>query len=229
MKRTLVSIALSTASVLLAADQSDPRFEKWMESSRKIFASHHLIAYVRLAHIGRKGGELEFRYDRYPDGPERVQRPDGATLARKKGKKWIESDDWGESGEPVDESVAEQTDAIIGYVDLPLKSKGESRDKSQGAVVVRVSDQRTTKEGNEEIVFEQGREHQTGINYPKFTFFRFKGAGPDDVTLSEFSGPVYDSGGAKVQLDVRYDYMISVKMDETNLKIITPSPTPAHQ
>jgi hypothetical protein len=216
--------------MLFAGDQSDPRFEKWMESSSKIFASHHLIAYVRLAHIGRKGGELEFRYDRYPDKVERVQRPDGAALARKKDKKWVESDDWGETGEPVDPEVAKQTEVLVSYVDLPLKSKGESRDKSQGAVVVRVIDQRTTKEGNEEIVFEQGREHQTQGNYPKFTFFRFKGAYPDDVALSEFSGPVYDSGGGKVQLDVRYDYMIAVKMDKTNVNIITPtpSPSPAH-
>jgi hypothetical protein len=82
-------------------------------------------------------------------------------------------------------------------------------------VVVRVVDQRKTKEGDEEIVFEQGREHQNpDLNYPKYTFFRYKDADPDDVVLSEFSGPVYDSGGGKVQLDVRYDYMVSVKMEE---------------
>jgi hypothetical protein len=90
--------------------------------------------------------------------------------------------------------------------------------------MVRVVDQRTTKEGNEEIVFEQGREHpNANLNYPKYTFFRYKDAQPDDVFLSEFSGPVYDSGGGKVQLDVRYEFMIAVKMD--NVKIITPPPS----
>jgi len=221
-----VAILIAMTFLLSAADQVDPRFEKWRESSHQIFATHHLIAYVRLAHIDRKGAPFEFRYDRYPDGPERAQRPDGAALARKKGQKWLESDDWGETGDPVDPSVAKQTEGMISYVDLPLKDKGESRDKSQGAVVVRVIDQRKTKDGDEEIVFERGREHQNAnLNYPKYTFFRYKDAQPDDVFLSEFSGPVYDSGGGKVQLDVRYEYMIAVKMDKTNVNIITPTPS----
>src|SRR5437763_1462556 len=133
-----ISILIASTFLLLAADQADPRFEKWRESSRQIFASHHLIAYVKLAHIDRKGPPFEFRYDRYPDGLERIQRPDGAALARKKGKNWLESDDWGETGDSVDPSVAKQTEGMIAYVDIPLKDKGETRDKSQGAVVVRV-------------------------------------------------------------------------------------------
>ncbi len=228
MRPILVSLLLLAAFSLFAADQSDPRFEKWLDNSRKIFASHHLIAYVRLAHIDRKGPPFEFRYDRYPDGPERIQKPDGDSLARKKGGQWRVSDDWAETGDALDASVAKQTNAMIGYVDLSLKSKGESRDKSQGGVVVRVTDQRKTKEGDEEIVFEQGREHKKEqLNYPKFTFFRYKDAAPDDVYLSAFSGPVYDSGGGKVQLDVRYEYMIAVKMDKTNVNIITPTPSPS--
>lgn len=221
MRPTLLALLLTAVS-LLAADQSDPRFQKWLDQSQKIFATHHLIAYVKLAHIDRKGPPFEFRYDRYPNKVERVQRPDGAALARKNGKKWLESDDWGETGDPVDPEVAKQTEVLLSYVGLPLRSKGESRDKSQGAVVVRVIDQRTTKEGDEEIVFEQGRENQTGANYPKYTFFRHKGADPDDVQLSEFSGPVYEAGGGKVQLDVRYEYLIEVKMD-----VMTPSPSPS--
>jgi hypothetical protein len=93
VSRLSISLALLVASSLLAADQTDPRFEKWLDQSRKIFASHHLIAYVRLAHIDRKGPPFEFRYDRYPEGIERVQRPDGAALARKKGKNWLVSDE----------------------------------------------------------------------------------------------------------------------------------------
>jgi hypothetical protein len=228
MRRAIAALILLAGLSALAADQTDPRFGKWMETSRQIFASHHLIAYIRLAHIDRKGPPFEFRYDRYPDGLERVQRPDGAALARKKGQKWRESADWAETGDPVDPSVAKQTEIMTSYVDLPLKDKGESRDKSQGAVVLRVIDQRTTKEGNEEIIFERGREHQNAnLNYPKYTFFRYKDAQPDDVFLSAYSGPVYDSGGGKVQLDVRYEFMVAVKMDETNVKIITPTPSPS--
>jgi hypothetical protein len=228
VKRTLVGLLSLATLSLLAADQIDPRLEKWLEQSRKIFAANHLIAYVRLAHIDKKGPPFEFRYDRYPEGIERVQKPDGAALAHQKGKKWKVSDDWGETGEEVDPSVAKQTEGMIGYVDIPLANKHESRDKSQGADVIRVIDQRKTKEGNEEIVFEQGRERQKkDVRYPRYTFFRFKDSQPDDVVLSEFSGPIYTTGGDRVQLDVRYEHMIQVKMDESNVKIITPPPSPS--
>ena len=227
MRAALLAFLLGSA-LLLAADQGDPRFEKWLDQSRKIFAANHLIAYVRLAHIdSKKGAPFEFRYDRYPDGLERVQNSAGVALAHKKGKKWLESHDWGETGDEVDPDVAKQTEGMINYVNIPLANKHKSKDMSQGAVVVRMVDQRTTKEGNEEIDFEQGREHQTGVNYPKFTFFRFKDAKPDDVVLSQFSGPVYDAGGGRVQVNVRYEYMVAVKMDETNVKVVTPPPSPS--
>jgi hypothetical protein len=227
VKRALIAPLLLATLSIFAADQSDPRFEKWMEISRKIFASHHLIANVRLAHIDREGAPLEARYDRYPNKAERVQWSDGATFARKKDKAWLESQDWGESGKPVEAEEVMLAEMVISYADLPLKSKGQSRDKSQGATVVRVIDQRTTKEGNEEIVFEQGREHpKEQLNYPKYTFFRFKGAAPEDVQLSNFSGPVYDADGNKVQLDVRYEYTVAVKMDD--VKIVTPPPSATH-
>jgi hypothetical protein len=217
MRPILISFVLFTALSLFGADQSDPRFEKWLNRSQNIYATHHMIAYIRLAHLDSKGhrsGEAEFRYDRYPDKIERISRND-VSFVRKKGKKWIQSDDWGETGEPPEPEALKLIPVVISYADLPLRTKGESRDKSQGAVVVRVVDQRKTKEGDEEIVFEQGREHQNpDLNYPKYTFFRYKDADSDDVVLSEFSGPVYDSGGGKVQLDVRYDYMVSVKMEE---------------
>ena len=102
MKRAVIALLLLATLSLFAADQNDPRFEKWLEESRKTFESNHLIAYVHLAHIDGKGAPFEFRYDRYPEGIERVQKPDGAALAHQKGKKWKVSDDWGKTGEPVD-------------------------------------------------------------------------------------------------------------------------------
>jgi hypothetical protein len=96
MRPILISFVLFTAFSLFGADQSDPRFEKWMNRSQNIYASHHMIAYVRLAHLDSKGhrsGEAEFRYDRYPDKIERISRND-VSFVRKKAKKWIQSDDW---------------------------------------------------------------------------------------------------------------------------------------
>jgi len=39
VRRLSISLALLVASSLLAADQTDPRFEKWLDQSRKIFAA----------------------------------------------------------------------------------------------------------------------------------------------------------------------------------------------
>ncbi len=67
MRPILISLVLFTAFSLFGADQSDPRFEKWLNRSQNIYATHHMIAYVRLAHLDGKGdrsGEAEFRYDR---------------------------------------------------------------------------------------------------------------------------------------------------------------------
>jgi len=115
---------------------------------------------------------------------------------------------------------------LAGYAVIPIQSKGDSRDKSQGATVVRLIDQRTDKEGDEELVFETGREHQTNVNYPKYTFLRYKNADPDDAVLYKFSGPIYSQDGTKVQLDARYGYLIAVKM---NVNVVTPPPTSSPQ
>ena len=60
-----------------------------------------MIAYVRLESLEGKPHSDECRYDRYPGKVERIQLPSGLLYARKKGKKWIESEDWGESGKPL--------------------------------------------------------------------------------------------------------------------------------
>jgi hypothetical protein len=87
-------------------------------------------------------------------------------------------------------------------------------------------DQHTDEEGDEELVFEMGREHQTNVNYPTYTFLRYKNADPDDVVLYKFSGPIYSQGGTKVQLNARYGYLIAVKMD---VNVVTPAPTSSPQ
>ena len=87
-------------------------------------------------------------------------------------------------------------------------------------------DQHTDKEGDEELVFETGREHQTNVNYPTYTFLRYKNADPDDAVLYKFSGPIYSQDGTKVQLDARYGYLIAVKM---NVNVVTPPPTSSPQ
>lgn len=222
-----ISILIAATFSLFAADQSDQRFEKWMERSRKIYEANHMVVDLRLSSYDNKLPPAECHYDRYPGKVERVRLPTGGSFARKTAGKWLQSEDWGESGKPVKPDRSNMLNVFASYVDIPLRSKSESRDMSQRATIVRLIDQHTTDEGDEELVFEMGREHQTGVNYPKYTFLRYKNADPDDAVLYKFSGPVYSAGGSKVQLDARYGYLVAVKMDKTNVNIITPTPSPS--
>jgi hypothetical protein len=220
MRLVLPSLVLLSAISLSGAEESEARFEKLMDRSRKIFETNHLVVDLRLSSFDNKIPPAECHYDRYFGKVERIRLPDGATFARKEGGKWLESDDWGESGKPVKSARANELNVFAGYAVIPLKSKGESRDKSQGAIVVRLSDQHTDEQGDEELVFEMGREHQTNVNYPTYTFLRYKTAGPDDAVLYKFSGPIYSQGGARVQLDARYGYLVAAKMN-----VVTPPPS----
>ena len=217
-----ISILVAAASSLLATEQDDPRFAQWMENSRAAFANNHMIVYVKLESIDGKVPSEECRYDRYPGKVERIQLPSGLSYARKKGKKWIESDDWGESGKPVKKEEIAQLDNWVSWANVPLrKETPETRDKSQGAIVVRLVDQTTTPDGDEEFVFEQGREHQTGANYPRSTFIKYKNSKPEDAILYKYSGPVY-TGGGRVQVSLQFGLMIAVKME-----MVTPTPSAA--
>jgi len=226
MRLVLLSLVLLAALSLSGAEQSDPRFEKFMDRSRKIFETNHMVVDLQLSSYDNKIPPAECHYDRYPGKVERIRLPDGGTFARKEGGKWLESEDWGESGKPVKSARSNQLNVFAGYAVTPLQSKGESRDKSQGATVVRLIDQHTEKEGDEELVFETGREHQTNVNYPTYTFLRYKNADPDDAVLYKFSGPIYSQSGTKVQLDASYGYLIAVKMD---VNVVTPSPASSPQ
>ena len=215
-----ISFFLAAGSSLLAIEQDDPRFAQWMDNSREAFANNHMIAYAKLESLEGKSHSEEYRYDRYPGKVERIQLPSGLSYARKKGKKWIRSDDWGESGKPLKKDQVEQLNDWVAWVDVPLrKETPETRDKSQGAIVVRLINQTTTSDGDEEFVFEQGRENQTAVNYSRSTFLKYKNSKPGDAILYKFSGPVY-TGGGKVQLNIRYGLMIAVKME-----IVTPTPS----
>jgi len=54
---------------------------------------------------------------------ERIRLPDGGTFARKEGGKWLESEDWGESGKPVKSTRSNQLNVSAGYAVIPLESK----------------------------------------------------------------------------------------------------------
>src|SRR6266480_6216532 len=70
-----------------------------LKYSRDFYSKVHLVAIANLS-LG-SAGTAEFKYDRYPNGgPERIQCGDGE-FARKNGKSWLKSNDWGDTGKPV--------------------------------------------------------------------------------------------------------------------------------
>jgi hypothetical protein len=77
-----------------------------LKYSRDFYSKVHLVAIANLD-FGRDG-TAEFKYDRYPNGgPERIQTGDGK-FARKDGKTWLKSNDWGETGKPVDAQTSKR-------------------------------------------------------------------------------------------------------------------------
>lgn len=77
--------------------------------SREYYAGVHFVTIATLP--------ASFAYDRYPDnGPERI-RCDQGTFARKHGKPWLKSNDWGESGQPAGKEISRKLDGWIRLID----------------------------------------------------------------------------------------------------------------
>jgi tetratricopeptide (TPR) repeat protein len=78
--------------------------------SREFYAGVHFSAITE--------SKPSFGYQRYPDnGPERIQ-CDMGTFARKQGgRPWLKSEDWGETGRPVDPQTARKLDGWVKLVE----------------------------------------------------------------------------------------------------------------
>src|SRR5881296_4512429 len=85
MRLVLLSLVLLAALSLSGAEQSDPRFEKFMDRSRKIFETNHMVVDLQLSSYDNKIPPAECHYDRYFGKVERIRLPDGDTFARKQG------------------------------------------------------------------------------------------------------------------------------------------------
>ena len=149
-----------------------------IEFSRDFYAGVHFSAIAE--------SQPSFAYQRYPNnGPERVQ-CDGGTFARQHGKPWLTSQDWGESGSPVDARTARKLDAWVKLVDAIFNfAPGEVKlvEKSQEQARGRV-----------QWIFEARAENQTGAP------IRLRFAKPlydknPNALLHGFEGPLRVDGG----------------------------------
>src|SRR4029077_14508334 len=158
-----------------------------LKYSRDFYSKVHLVAIATLD-FGA-GGKADFKYDRYPNGgPERIQTGDGE-FARKDGKTWLKSNDWGETGKPVEAQTAKRLNNWVGLINARLNGEPASNDSSEGATVTKFLG-KEDKDEREEFVFEQSKEKPKASSYPHISFGRYKNAKDEQVLLSHFSGPM---------------------------------------
>jgi tetratricopeptide (TPR) repeat protein len=192
-----------------------------LKYSRDFYSKVHFVAIANLD-FGA-AGTAQFKYDRYPNGgPERIQTGDGE-FARKDGKTWLKSNDWGETGKQVDAQTAKRLNNWVGLINARLNGEPASKDPSEGATVMKFIGKEDQGE-REEFVFEESKEKPKAESYPHISFGRFKNAQDQQVLLSEFSGPMQlGARGAKVKISFSHLIAVQIK-DETNA---AESPPPA--
>ncbi len=198
-----------------------------LKYSRDFYSKVHFVAIAKLD-FG-PGGKAEFKYDRYPNGgPERIQ-AGGAEFARKDGKTWLRSNDWGETGKPVDAQTSKRLNNWVGLIDGRLIGGPASNDPSEGATVMKFLGKEDHGE-REEFVFEESKEKPKAKSYPHVSFGRYKNAKDQQVLLSEFSGPMR-LGAREAKVNISFSYLVAVQIkDETNAaESPSPSPTAANR
>jgi len=192
-----------------------------LKYSRDFYSKVHFVAIAKLD-FG-PGGTADFKYDRYPNGgPERMQAGD-AEFARKDGKTWLRSNDWGETGKPVDAQTSKRLNNWVGLIDARLNGEPSSNDPSEGSTVMKFLGKQDEGE-REEFVFEESKEKPKAKSYPHVSFGRYKNAKDQQVLFSEFSGPM-QLGAREAKVNVSFSYLVAVQIkDETNAAE-SPSPT----
>jgi tetratricopeptide (TPR) repeat protein len=190
-----------------------------LKYSRDFYSKVHFVAIANLD-FGA-AGTAQFKYDRYPNGgPERIQTGDGE-FARKDGKTWLKSNDWGETGKPVDAQTAKRLHNWIGLIDARLNGEPASKDPSEGATVMKFIGKEDQGE-REEFVFEESKEKPKAKSYPHISFGRFKNAQDQQMLLSEFSGPMR-LGAREAKVKISFSHLIAVNIQDVTEK----SPSPA--
>ncbi len=119
MKKNISIVFLSVGSLVLVLStlqaQDAQIVADNLEYSREFYAGVHFSAIVTLPRAS--AGKMEFKYDRYPNaGPERIQCDEGQ-FARKNGKTWLKSNDWGESGQPVGKDRTRKLDGWLKLIE----------------------------------------------------------------------------------------------------------------
>jgi len=214
MRRKFIGIAATSVFVLSTLGAQDAKFAAdSLKYSRDFYSKVHLVAIATLD-FGA-GGKAQFKYDRYPNGgPERIQTGDGE-FARKDGSAWLRSNDWGETGKPVDAQTSKRLNNWVGLINARLNGEPASNDASEGATVMKFLEKEDEGE-REEFVFEESKEKPKASSYPHISFGRYKNAKDEQVLLSHFSGPMR-LGVREAKVDIGFSHLIAVNVGEKRM------------
>jgi tetratricopeptide (TPR) repeat protein len=186
-------------------------FQKSIEYTRTIVEKQHLICMVDVEALNG-GKKTSFRYDHYPE-VERIQMKNGASFARKKDQQWLKSDDWAETGSKVSSDKSDELDSLVQYPYIALDDKRSTHDPTQGAVVVRLI-KREEVENTERLYYEEGREKQTGFDYPQFIFSKLKKE-PDERALLEGWAGLMRSDAERIHVNMNFSFLFLINVQET--------------
>jgi len=148
-----------------------------LEFSREFYAGVHFSAIAE--------SKPSFGYQRYPDnGPERIQCDQGTFARKQHGKPWLKSENWGESGRPVDKQTAGKLDSWVKLVEAvfnfaPTEVKLVSKSKARVSV---------------EWTFEARAANQTGSSV-QLMFARPLYDKSQNALLHDFEGSLPGIGG----------------------------------
>jgi len=215
MRKNIVVILVGSCVLALSTLRAqDAKFAvDNLKYSRDFYSKVHFVAIANLD-LGA-AGTAQFKYDRYPiGGPERIQTGDGE-FARKDGKTWLKSNDWGETGEQVDAQTAKRLNNWVGLINARLNGEPASNDPSEGAIVMKFV--RKEDHGQrEEFVFEESKEKPKAASYPHISFGRYKNAKDEQVLLSHFSGPMR-LGAREAKVDIDFSHLVAVNVTERRM------------
>src|SRR5206468_9804541 len=144
-------------------------------------------------------------------------------FARKNGRTWLKSNDWGETGKPVDAQTSKRLNNWLGLIEARLNGEPPSNDPSEGATVMKFIGREDQGE-REEFVFEESKEKPKAKSYTHISFGRYKSDKEGPVLLSEFSGPMR-LGGHDAQVKISFSHLIAVNIQDVTEK--SPPAAPA--
>jgi tetratricopeptide (TPR) repeat protein len=141
-----------------------------LEFGHEFYSGVHFVAIASLPR--------SFAYDRYPDSePERIRCDDGTFARKQHGGPWLKSEDWGETGRPVDKQTARKLDGWVKLVEAAFNvapTDAKLVDKSEA-------------DGRVQWAFELRSENPKGLptrlRFAKPTYDK-----NENVLLHEFSG-----------------------------------------